>query len=183
MPPFQVVLKRNGQDDDGPMWSLTTHNYRGRRVQLSLLNYHIRWKDGTNQQYPQCPLRIDFSSPPDEEPKIQTTMFGDYKDQSGAHPTDWNQTRYNNENLGFFIPNGEHGTDQHPGFSSGIYAPPVWIVDLLKDNVYTSITLDTNAPWSFDRPDAPGEACHDLVGNISYVILTFDVKLVGFCDV
>lgn len=182
MAPFQIVLKRNGDDSDGFLWSLTYHGNKGRRINLTLLSYHIRWKDGTNQNYPQCPLRIDFSSPPDMAPKIRTLMFGDNKDQSGGTP-EWNRTRYNNDNLGFFIPNGEHGGDQHPAFTSCNYAPMEWSVDLLDDDVFTSLTLDTNAPWQSTNPDDPGTQCHDICGNIEYVILNFDVRPVGFCNV
>lgn len=183
MAPLQVVLKhRPDLNEHAFMWSLVEHGYKGRRVTVTLQNYHIRWKDGTNQQYPQCPLRIDFSSPPDEHERIRTFMVGSNKAQSGGSP-EWNNTRYNNDQMGFFIPNGEHGGDQHPGFTSCVYTPIVWTVDLLENDFYCSLTLDTNAPWQSTKPDAPGEDCPDITDNILYVILTFDVKPCGFCNV
>lgn len=178
MPPFQVVLKhRADPNDDAFMWSLTNHNYKGRTVTVQLTNYHIRWLDGTTQAYPQCPLRIDFSSPPGEPEKIVTVAFGDNSGQSGATPS-WNATQYNNDHLGFFIPNGEHGGDPHPGFTSLTFAPLTWRAQLLDKDVYCSVTLDTNAPWQDGCPDNPGQPCADIVHNIVYIILTFDITLV-----
>jgi len=178
MAPFQIILKHSPDlNEHRFMWSRVKHGYQGRRVHVTLLSYHIRWKDGTNQQYPQCPLRVDFSSPPDEPEKIQTVMFGVNGGQSGGEP-DWNNTRYNNSQMGFFIPNGEHGGDQHPGFTSLSFAPMRWVANLLDNDVYCSVTLDTNVPWQSTKPDAPGEDCPDITDNILYIILNFDITLV-----
>lgn len=179
MPPFQVVLKHS-PDLGSPnfMWSFIKHGYEGRTVTIQLVNYHIRWRDGSHQQYPQCPLRIDFSSPPGEPEKIETLMFGENVGQSGSQAYSWNNTVYNNDRLGFFIPNGDHGSDPTPGFTSLTYAPMTWRARLLAKDIYCSVTLDTNQPWNGDQPDAPGTPCDDIVNNILYIILTFDITLV-----
>lgn len=181
MAPFQIVLKhRPDINQPEPLWSFVKHDYQGRTVDITLINYHIRWKDGTSNEFPQCPLRVDFSSPPGTPEKIEALMFGANVGQSGAQPgEEWNATQYNNLRLGFFIPNGEHGSDPHPGFTSISFSPLRWRARLLDKDVYCSVTHDTNAPWVFTKPNDPGSPSPDITDNIVYIILTFDVALVS----